>query len=121
MKTIVAAILFVFGIIFITTNYRLTIDVKDKWYKEHLWLLGFKIGKAKPYQKIEHIYFNKLRRETEYGFVARLTSRKVIYQGYLKVADDEPIFIGESTKEEPLLKKGEKLAKNLGVEIRKNY
>ena len=121
MEPLISVILFILGILFITTHYRLRIDLQKKKYRDYLWLFGFKIGRSEVLQRIEYIYLNKLRRETEYGFVARLTSSNIYYQGYIKISNDEPLFIGESKKEDKILEKSKKLSVALDVELVKNY
>ena len=74
-----------------------------------------------PLPNVKYVFVNRVQRESEYGLVARLSVRKVIYGGYIRLANNEPLFIGESSKEEKLLKRAERVSEFFNIEIRKNY
>jgi len=105
----------------ITTHYRLRIDLKQQTYKEYVWIFGLRKGKELPLPGIEYLYVNRVMRDEEYGLVARLSTHKTVYMGFIKLSNGEALFCGESRKEEKLLKNAQRLADVLHTEIRKNY
>ena len=113
--------LIILGIIFTSTHYRLRIDVGRKTYKNYLWLLGYQKGEELTYQQIDYIYINQADMSSGYGFATRINVTDTVYKAYLKLLDDESIFIGESKKEERLMKKVKKISSALKLEIKKNY
>jgi hypothetical protein len=110
-----------FGAIFISTHSRLVIDEKRLYFNEYLWILGYKKGAQIPFEEIKYIFINRLGTKSEYGFVARLSAREILYKGFIKLSNGESIFLGESTTEEKLLKKIKKIAIALDLEVKKNY
>ena len=115
-----------FGLLFLvilifTTHYRLKIDRNFHTYKEYLWIVGFKRGDEKSLPGIEYLYINRVQRESEYGLVARLTMRRVVYSAYLKLSNNVPVFLGESAKETKILNKAEQVSAFFGTEVKKNY
>ena len=113
--------LFIIGLLFTSTHYRLMLDTKTKKYKEYLFILGYKRGKEQPFQDIEYIFINKNRSESEYGFANRMYVSGSLYMGYIKLSNGEKLFIGEHKRENKLLKKASKISKVINAEILKNY
>lgn len=112
---------FALSFLFITTHYRLRINPGQGTYKEYLWIFGFKKGNVQSIPAIDYIYVNKTIRDEEYGLVARLSTHKTVYMGFIKLAHGESLFCGESRNEEKLMRKVNKIAAFLNAEIRKNY
>jgi hypothetical protein len=110
-----------FGAIFISTHSRLVIDEKRLYFNEYLWILGYKKGAQIPFEEIKYIFINRLGTKSEYGFVARLSAREILYKGFIKLSNDESLFLGESTNEKKLLQKLKKITEVIKVEVRKNY
>ena len=112
---------FILSFLFISTHYRLRIDPEQGTYNEYLWIFGFKKGKVQSIPVIDYLYINKTTRDEEYGLVARLSTHKTVYMGYIKLTNGQSLFCGESRKEERLMSKVKKIAVFLNAEIRKNY
>ncbi len=118
---ILSIILLPIALMLTTTHYRLKIDTNRKIYKEYLWILGFKKGKEIPYDSIDFIYINELNITSEYGYVARVHATAPIFRGYIKMSDDEKLFITEHRREPKVLKKLTKIADVVNTTIQKNY
>ncbi len=111
----------ILGLLLATTHYRLLLDAKHKKYKEYLWILGFKKGSHFSYEQIHYVYLNRLRFNDEYGpFAVRFNASGKIFQGFIKLSNNESLFIGESIKKDNLLKKIRKISQAISVEIRDN-
>ncbi len=108
-------------ILIFTTHYRLELDRGSNIYRDYLWIVGFRKGETLPLPDVEHVFVNRVQRESEYGLVARLSVRKVVHSGYVRLANSETLFIGESSQGRKLFKKAERIAGFFDVEIRKNY
>jgi hypothetical protein len=111
---VVAALIF-------TTHYRLRIDRTVNTYREYLWILGFRKGQELPLPGVEYVYINRIVRESEYGLVARLRTRKTLVQGYMKLSNGVSVYIGEGTNEERMMRRATKVSAYFGVRIKKNY
>ncbi len=83
--------------------------------------MGMKRGEIKSFPKAEYIFINLLERESEFGLVARLSARMTVFQGYIRLSNGEVIYFGEKRSEEAMYDKAKKLARNLGVIVKKNY
>jgi hypothetical protein len=121
MHPLASVLLFIIGIALTSTHYRLVVDPGQKIYKEYLWIMGFKKGEDVSFQKIEFIYLNKLNIKSGYGYVSRINVNDTIYKGFIKLSDAEPVFIGESKNEQKLIKKVERISRDINIELRKNY
>jgi hypothetical protein len=113
--------LMILGLIFTTTHYRLQIDTGLKKYKEYLWLLGYQRGETLAYHQMDHIYINKVDMSSGYGFVTRINVTDTMYKAFLQFSDADPIFLGESKKEQGILTKANEISTTLGLTVRKNY
>ena len=118
---ILSFVLFIAGLLFTTTHYRLKIDMKNKIYKDYLWIFGFKKGPEVRYGHIELLYINELDVASGYGVVTRVNIVDVVYKGYIRLDDNTAIFFGESKNEDKLLHKANNLASTLGMKVEKNY
>ena len=112
---------FALSFLFITTHFRVNFDREQRKFKEYIWIFGFKNGKEQSLPQVEHIYINRSSRKEEYGLVARLQANKTVYMGFIKLSNGETLFCGESRKEDNLMRKLEKIAAFLDLEIKKNY
>ena len=83
--------------------------------------MGFKKGEDVSFQKIEFLYLNKVNVKSGYGYVSRIHISDTIYKGFIKLSDAESVLIGESKNEEKLMKKVERISKEINFEFRKNY
>ncbi len=107
------------GLVFTTTQYRLEINLKEKYFREYVWTLGFKWGEKMKYNKIQYFYITKSKKTQTYGQTYKnhyVTAGH--FNGYLKIDNEEKIMIGDSSTKEWIVKRIEKLNKNLQLEIK---
>jgi len=122
MNTVVAIILILTGFLFTSTHYRVKIDLKQKRFKEYLWIMGFQQGQSMPYERMDSLYVNDVKYGRAYGFVTRINASGRIYKAYLNFTDhDEPVFIGEHKKLEKLKRKLDRIAKVIDLPVIENY
>ena len=121
MNPWLGGLLLIIGILFTTTHHRLAIDLKKRTYREYLWIFGFKRGDTFSYPGFDVIYINEVDMASGYGYVSRINITSTYYKAYLKLADEESIFFGESKHEKKIMQKAQRLADALSLEIAKNY
>ncbi|MEM9338794.1 MAG: hypothetical protein AAGA66_08715 [Bacteroidota bacterium] len=112
----------VFGMIFLTTNHRLQVDVKSQTFREYVWLLGFKSGKIKPLPKPTHVVIQPVNKEIRYGDIdyGRVRTHQRRATAYLKFEHDQPIYLGAGSNSQILTDQLAGLIEALKVPIHNN-
>jgi hypothetical protein len=115
---IVALIMFITGVVILTSHYGLHINKTTLTYKEYTWFLFWKIGKEVKFDQIEYLYIkaNKVSR-TYNSRIQSATITDVEYDGYIKFSETEKIHITHARKREQLIAKLSPLKKYLNVKI----
>ncbi len=108
---LVAAFLF-------TTTYGITIDLGQKRYHDYLWMLGFKKGEWRSFEKVEY-FFIKKRNASQTMHMKSITNtvHKPVYDGYLRFSEDNKVFIATFEDKAKLIAKLKPLADQLGVDV----
>ncbi|TDI66531.1 MAG: hypothetical protein E2O88_08945 [Bacteroidetes bacterium] len=90
-------ILLIIGLTIFTAGYKISIDPMRQTFREYLFFAGFKIGKAKKYNRLENIIISS------HQFNQRVNSRTstrtfqtVMYKGFVQFSDHDKILIAES-------------------------
>ncbi len=114
-------LLFVAGAIislFISTQYKIEIDIKNKTSRDYLWFMGYKIGKKQSYDDIEKVYMTSAR------VTQTLNQRSITqhldrteYSGFLRFSDDNKVHLGSSVNENKMRRRLQKLATSLNVDF----
>ena len=108
----------VFGFLLTSTHYRFRIDKEAKTYQDYLWILGFKIGDQKTFDRIDHLYVTSQIKEQVHGSIAiRFNSEVVRYIGYIRFDGQDDVFLAESSLKSTVLKKLQKIADKLDLEL----
>lgn len=106
------------GLIIFTTHYRMEIDDQKKEYYDYLWILGIKNGERGKYEKIEYMFIKKsLVSQTMNMRVASSTIRKAVYDGYLKLSEQNKIHIASNDSREGIMKVLRMISEPLGLEV----
>lgn len=106
------------GIVFATTQYRMTIDPVAKTIKDYVWFLGFKNGETVGYDNIEYLFLKKSRQsQTMNGRVSSSTIHTEVYDGYLRISEQQKFHLGTSMTHDTMLAKLHGLAKQLNVKV----
>ncbi|MDF9796973.1 hypothetical protein OKW21_002236 [Catalinimonas alkaloidigena] len=121
MYPVVAIVLFMLGILLVSTHYRLSVDTENKKYREYLWITGFKKGEKLPYKQIIDIHIKHITQSIEYGFVSRVRGRKKVYSAAIEIDGNQSLFVGEHRSEKKLLSKVNKIAEAVQTEVYKSY
>jgi len=102
--------------IYLTTQYKIEIDLKKKTYRDYLCFMGFKSGKKQSFDNIEKVYITKAR-------VSQTLNQRSItqhlehteYNGFLKFSEDNKIHLGSSVNDNKMRRQLQELAKSLNV------
>mgnify|MGYP003638438804 CR=1 FL=1 len=126
---IASVILFLVGLFILTTHYRLEISINKNTFTEYLWMYGLRIGKTKEYKNIESVNIKSSTNRFTYvsKYADDLTKigqprngKEHVYKAYLKLSNEESLYLGERKS----LKAAEKvwidLANKLNVPLNKN-
>ena len=113
----ISPVFLVVGLLITTTHYRLEINLKEKYFKEYLWIFGFRKSKKYHFQEFSKIVINSSKRNFEYGDIAvRRYGVEESYKAFLKFSgQDETAFIGESKNLKTLEIKANRIMEKLGV------
>ena len=118
---ILGSILIILFLLIFTGHYGLTIDTGSKRYKEYISFLGLKNGKWKDYAELEYIFINTAQVSQKMYTPRTLNSSTfnfVEYNSWLKFGDETKVHLYKGKKKEKLMKKTERIASDIGVEVR---
>jgi hypothetical protein len=88
-------VMLIVGLAMMTTRYGLKIDPDTRSYTIYTWLLGFRIGKPVPFQKIERFYINQSTESMQ------MTTRgnqvfdidKQVFKAFMKIDNGDKIHV----------------------------
>jgi len=107
------------GLLFVSTHQGLTVDTKNNEVSDYYWVFGLKLNNYKQsYDRLEAIVLSQKNFTQGYGFVPRLHASGILYQGYLKIKDRDPVYLGQSKNKKSLHKKLASIANKLGISIK---
>jgi len=111
-------ILLIIGLTIFTAGYKISIDPMRQTFREYLFFAGFKIGKAKKYNRLENIIISS------HQFNQRVNSRTstrtfqtVMYKGFVQFSDHDKILIAESQIKKKVIKKLDKVSKAFNIQV----
>ncbi len=110
---ILAALGVVMAFLLLTTKYQIILDLENKNYFEHLWVLGFKRGEVVSYNSIEKVILGSRNKSKTYN--SRGSTNTVRYTAYYLclIIDENRVELIETDKETRI----EKLKLKLNDEI----
>lgn len=118
INSIVSVILIFAGLIFITTHYRLTVDLNNKAYHDYVWFLGFRSGEKGKFSMIEYLFITKSNvSQTMQLRGAPSTIHKEVYDGFLKFSEHEKLHLVTLDNKESLIKKLKSISAQLKTNI----
>ncbi|MEP2772005.1 MAG: hypothetical protein ABJH05_07635 [Fulvivirga sp.] len=111
---ILAVLGVVMAFLLLTTKYQIILDLKNKNYFEHLWILGFKRGEMVNYNSIEKLVIGNRNKSKTYN--SRGSTNTVRYTAYYLclLIDGNRVELLESEKEENIDKLKSNLVKSIG-------
>ena len=115
----IASPIFLFlGVLFATTHYWIEIDLEKGTLHDYLWILGFRKGDKIDTKQIDYLYMTKSKYSREYGFFPRAYEYGHFFNGYIKLKNEEKLMVGFSKSKKRMLRKLERISKELKLEIR---
>ena len=115
----VYALVFVLGLIMLTSRQMVNIDHVNKTYSEYKWVLGFKFENyTASFEHISSLSIKGGNYSQQYGMYVRRFISGVIYKMYLDLPGDDPLFLGQSKSLKKIRDRAEKLAKRLSTQVR---
>ena len=115
---ILNSVLFLLGIILLTTRQRLDIDLSEKMYSEYYWVLGMKFSNdSAAFQEIKSAVCVTGNYSQEYGKYNRRFISGTMYMGYIELTDQEKLYVGQNKNKQAMLKKITRIADQLKVPV----
>ncbi len=113
-------IFFILGLVMATTRYWIEINLREENLHDYLWILGFRKGETIDIAEIDYLYLTKSKYSREYGFFPRAYEYGHLYNGYIKLKNEEKRMICYGKSKDRILTKLHLISKALNLEI-KNY
>ncbi len=93
------------GLFLFTAHYRLTINLVDQTYHNHLWIVGFKRGGKVKFNRIDGLHLTQnAYRQTISSYASSMTKRGTEYNGFIRF-DEEDIQVANATSKRAVMKK----------------
>jgi hypothetical protein len=117
-SVILNSVLFVVGVLMLTTHQALLINTDKKEYSEYYWMLGVKLKNfTERYQEITSVYCTAGNYSQQYGKYNRRFISGIMYKGYIELKDQDKLFVGQNKNKHVLMKKLSKISKQLEVAV----
>jgi hypothetical protein len=113
----VLGLLFIFiALVIYTTHYGFEINTSPNFFREYVWVLGYKEGKKSPFKAIEFLFIQR----GSFRFLTYSLKEKELpaYEGYLKFEGRNEVQMLTEVSKEMLITKLKNLAAPLDVEIK---
>jgi hypothetical protein len=106
------------GIILITSHYRLRFDMINKAYLDYIWVLGLRFGTWEKFDRIEYLFIKRNRmRQNMNSMMSTTTIHIAVYDGYLRISENNKIHLLTSRDKEAVMKKLKALSSLLQVGV----
>jgi hypothetical protein len=106
------------GVILITSHYRLRFDMINKAYFDYIWVLGLRFGTWEKFEQIEYLFIKRNRmRQNMNSMMSTTTIHTAVYDGYLRISENNKIHLLTSRDKEAVMKKLKALSSLLQVDI----
>lgn len=118
MNVIAGLIMLLVSVIIFTTHYRFAIDFEHKVFHDHVWILGFRSGEKRKFERIEYLFIktNKVS-QTMSLKVASTTITKEVYDGYIKFSEDEKVHLISKDSKKDLIAKLRPISNALNIKV----
>lgn len=106
------------GVALITSHYRLRFDWAKNAYYDYVWVLGLRFGRWEPFDHIEYLFIKKNQmRQNLNSMLSTSTIHVAVYDGYLRISENNKIHLLTSRNKEVVVKKLKALSALLQVDI----
>ena len=110
---VVCLLLIPLGLFLFAAHYRLTINLVDQTYHDHLWMVGIKKGTKECFNSIGGLHLTaSTYRKTFSSRASSMTKRGTEYNGYIQL-DDQNVHLFSDTSKRSVMKKLEKIQRTL--------
>ena len=117
-SVILNSVLFVIGVLMLTTHQALLINTDKKEYSEYYWMLGIKLNKfTERYQEITSVHFTTGNYSQQYGKYNRRFISGILYKGYIELRDQDKLYVGQNKSKRAMMKKLTTLSAKLEVAV----
>lgn len=118
MNVVGGLIMLLVSVIIFTTHYRFSIDPEQKVYRDYLWILGFRNGEKRRFERIEYLFIKTNNvSQTMNMKVASSTIRKEVYDGYLKFSENEKVHLITKDSKKDLVARLRPISEALNIKI----
>lgn len=118
MNVIAGLIMLLVSVIIFSTHYRLAIDLEHKVFYDHVWILGFRSGEKKKFERIEYLFIKTNNvSQTMSLKAASTTIRKEVYDGYIKFSENEKVHLITKDNKKALIAKLLPISKALNLKV----
>lgn len=118
MNVVAGLIMLLVSVIIFTTHYRFSIDPEQKVYRDYLWILGFRNGEKRRFERIEYLFIKTNNvSQTMNMKVASSTIRKEVYDGYLKFSENEKVHLITKDSKKDLVARLRPISEALNIKI----
>jgi hypothetical protein len=115
---VVSLILFFGSLLVFSTVYKLAIFKEAGYYKNYLWLFGFKKGRKIMFKSLDGLMMEKHKHEHHLSKKnPDATIEYTVYSGYLIFDGEKKVSIGDSKNQTKIEKKISKLRDKLGISV----
>ena len=115
---ILNSVLFVIGVLMLTTHQSLLINTDKKEYNEYYWMLGIKLNKfTERYQEITSVHCTTGNYSQQYGKYNRRFISGIMFKGYIELRDQDKLYVGQNKSERAMMKKLTTLSAKLEVAV----
>ena len=113
-----AITLLTIGLIIFTAAYKISIDPVRQTFREYLFFAGFKIGKAKKYNRLENIIISSHQfNQTINSRTSTRTIRTIVYRGFVQFNDHDKVLIAENQLKKKVINKLKKVSRAFNLQI----
>lgn len=106
------------GLALLTARNGLLLDLAEKTYREYLWILGIRLGKAESFSRIEYVFLKE--NKVSQNMTARLASttvRSEVFDGFIRFSETDKVHVFRGKTKEAVMKKLTDLSARLNVDI----
>ena len=101
------------GLFLFAAHYRLTINLINQTYHDHLWIVGFKRGTKVKFSRINGMHLTQnAYRQTISSYASSMTKRGIEFNGYIRF-DEADVQVINATSKRQVMRKLESIQRAL--------
>lgn len=112
------SILLIIGILMLTSQQRLVIDLNNKKYSEFYWVLGMRLKNyTEQYKEISSAICDSGTYSQEYGKYNRRYISGIMYKGYIQLVGGDNLFVGQNKNKLAMMRKLKKISGQMRIPL----